>query len=171
VCLPLLALLAPGCRVASPTLEDSLGVVVQWDCSGRDCQVTGSSAAPPDCGGPEVWVVAAGAVALLCGATVTPDHSLMVHEESCRPIMCGSSDDCPQWNDRPYGCDGHVCTTPATNNIQLDVLDVQSSCLLTAPRGATCAEAQMDPVLASAHAMAVAACAPGVCTIPDACRP
>lgn len=158
----------PACAGSTPVLEDSLGTRVQWMCAGHDCQVTGSSAPPPDCDGDDIFVVGAGAIAVLCGASVAADHSLSVHDATCRPLLCATADDCPQWPDRRYGCDGGFCTTA---DLALDALDVEASCLHLAPRADTCAAVDADPVVIAAMSTASSACAAGPCTIPAACRP
>jgi len=149
-------------------LEDSLGTRVQWTCEGHDCSVTGTSQAPPDCAGDDIFVVGAGAIAILCGASVGADHALSLHEASCRPLLCATESDCPQWPDRHYGCDGGFCTTSTQT---LDMLDIESVCLRLAPRGDTCDAIDADPAVAMARATATSACTTTGCTIPASCRP
>ena len=149
-------------------LEDALGTRVSWTCQVHDCQVTGTSVEPPDCDGDDVFVVGAGAIAVLCAASVAADHSLTLHEATCRPLICASEADCPQWPDRRYGCDGGFCTT---SELALDALEVEAVCLRNARRGPTCAAIAADPTVIAAASTAASACATGGCTLPAECRP
>jgi len=158
----------PACMTSTPVLEDSLGTRVQWMCEAGMCQVSGASVAPPVCGDNDIFVVGAGAIAVLCGASVAMDHSFTIDDANCRPLICASSDDCPQWPDRRYGCDGGFCTTSA---LALDRIDIVATCLRTVPRDATCAAADADPMVVAARANATAACSSSGCTIPASCRP
>jgi hypothetical protein len=160
--------LVAGCSTGTPLLEDSLGTRVGWLCEGHDCQVNGVSVEPPDCDGDDIFVVGAGAIAVLCASSVAMDHTLTLHEATCRPLLCATETDCPQWPDRRYGCDSGFCTTA---DLALDMLDIEAVCLRTAARGATCADIDADPSVQMAMSMASAACASGPCTIPAACRP
>jgi hypothetical protein len=164
LCFPAL----PSCASAPPVLEDSLGTRVTWMCEGHECQVTGTSDAPPDCDGDDIFVVGAGAIAILCAASVATDHSLTLHEATCRPLICATEGDCPQWPDRMYGCDGGFCTTAS---LALDAIDVEATCLRLAPRQDTCAATDADPAVVMATSTAMAACTTSGCTIPESCRP
>lgn len=157
----------PACAGGTPTLEDSTGVRVQWTCEAHDCQVTGSSIAPPDCDGDDIWVVGAGALGVLCSASIGSDHMLTLREATCRPLICASESDCPEWPDRHYGCDSGFCTTA---DLALDALDIEATCLRTLNRADTCAEIDADPVVASAMSTATTVCMTG-CAIPASCRP
>lgn len=139
-----------------------------WVCEAHDCQVNGTSVAPPDCDGTDVFVVGAGAIAVLCAASVATDHSLTVHDATCRPLLCATESDCPEWPDRRYGCDGGFCTTAG---LALDVLDIEAVCLRTAVRGDTCAAIDADPAVQMAMTTAASACASGPCSLPASCRP
>jgi len=139
-------------------LEDSLGTRVQWMCEGHDCQVTGTSTPPPDCDGDDVFVIGAGALAVLCGASVATDTHVLSVQAS----------DCPQWADRMYGCDGGFCTT---SDLALDVLDVEATCLRLAPRQDTCAATDTDPMVVMAMTTATNACTSSGCALPSTCRP
>lgn len=160
--------LLSGCSNGTPVLEDSLGTRVGWMCEGHDCQVNGVSIEPPDCDGEDIFVVGAGALAVLCAASVATDHTLTLHETTCRPLLCATPDDCPQWPDRRYGCDAGFCTTA---DLALDALDIEATCLRLAARGATCADIDADPVVQRAVQTATDACASGPCAIPAECRP
>ncbi len=157
-------------RQTAPTLEDSRGVVVQWECSAGECQVTGTSDPPPACTAlPDIdlFVLGAGSFALLCGASVV-GHALVLHDESCRPIRCANETDCPQWDDRRYGCDAGLCTTTTR---ALDLLDVTAACLADVDRPATCVAAGMDAATQDGLLLAASACTAEGCTLPEACRP
>jgi hypothetical protein len=159
----------PACAGQTPVLEDSLGTRVQWTCEAHECQVTGTSAPPPDCDGDDIFVIGAGAIAVLCGASVATDnHMLSVHDATCRPVICAQASDCPQWPDRMYGCDGGFCTT---SDLALDVLDIEATCLRLAPRQDTCAATDTDPRVVSAMTTATSACTTSGCTLPSSCRP
>lgn len=133
-----------------------------------ECQVTASSEPPPECEGDDIFVVGAGALAILCGASIDATHTLVLREASCRPLVCNVAADCPHWPDRDYGCDGGICTT---SEVPLDALDLEALCLLHAARGATCEAMDADPAVAMALAQAQAACNATGCAIPEACRP
>lgn len=155
--------LAPSCARESPsTLLDSTGVEALWECSRGDCEITRASEIVPSCGERAWYVVGAGALAVLCvdvGGEVDP--------ATCRPIVCDSDLDCPQWEARGYGCDGGFCSTSA---LGLDHLDVVATCLATTPREPSCA---LTDAATARIAIAEAACAEGAigCTIPEACLP
>lgn len=155
---------------APPSLEDSRGVRVEWACSGRTCEVTGSSVPPPTCTAlPDIdlFVLGAGAIAMLCGASVV-GRTFELHEESCRPIVCADEGDCPQWDDRRYGCDAGTCTTTTRAP---DMLDVTTACLATVDRPPTCVATGADPATQAALTNADGACSGSACTIPEVCRP
>lgn len=166
------AFLLAGCFTESPAaLEDTLGVVVGWECDGGECEASlrRITEDPPSCGEGDRWVVGAGAVAILCAAS-EDGGELAVHESTCRPIACDDELDCPQWDDLSYGCDVGICTTPS---FDLDGLDVRAACLRLVPRRATCDAQDTDADTITQTAIAAAACpedAPG-CAIPEACRP
>ncbi|MFO0681908.1 MAG: hypothetical protein U0234_07655 [Sandaracinus sp.] len=164
--LPLLVV--PACASRTPTLADSVGTVVEWSCMTGECQVTASSEPPPECEGDDIFVVGAGALAILCGASIDATHTLVLREASCRPLVCNVAADCPHWPDRDYGCDGGICTT---SEVALDALDIEALCLLHAARAATCEATDADPAVAMALAQAQAACTATGCAIPEACRP
>lgn len=115
-----------------------------------------------------MFVVGAGAIAVLCAASVATDHTFTLHEATCRPLLCATEADCPEWPDRHYGCDGGFCTT---SELALDRLDIEATCLRRAARLDTCAAIDADPAVTSAMASAASACASGPCAIPASCRP
>jgi hypothetical protein len=153
-----------------PTLEDSRGVRVEWRCSDGTCEVTATSDPPPACTALpdlDLFVLGAGSFALLCGASVV-DHTLVLHDDLCRPILCADESGCPQWDDRRYACDGGVCRTTGRAP---DLLDVLAACLAHVERPLTCAAAQTDAPTLAALALARDACDATTCIIPEACAP
>jgi hypothetical protein len=153
-----------------PSLEDSTGLRVQWECSAGTCEVTGSSRPPPACTAlPDIdlYVLGASSFALVCGASVV-GRTLELHEATCRPIRCVEAADCPQWDDRPYGCDAGTCTTTTRAP---DLLDVTAACLANVDRPPTCVATASDPETVAALALAEGACDDTGCVIPEACRP
>ena len=166
-----IAAVVPSCLGRTPpSLEDSRGVRVEWACSGGTCEVTGSSVPPPACTALpsiDLFVLGAGSLALLCGASVV-DRTLVLHDATCRPIRCRDRAECPQWDDRAYTCEAGTC---ATSTRAPDLLDVTAACLARVDRPATCAAIATDAATQDALAQIEGACTETECEIPEACLP
>lgn len=165
------SLLVTGCAVENPTsVRDTTGAEIGWDCGYGHCSTVQDSYAPvvpSGCGDETEHLVGAGALALLCAVSRAPDGSDVVHERTCRPIACADELDCPQWEERLYGCVESICQT---EGLTLDRVDVTALCLFDVPRHASCEAIDADPRVAERMALVDEVCDETRCDrVPEAC--
>lgn len=169
-----LASLSIGCAVENPShVQDSTGVEMGWSCERGACTTERRSYSPlpPACEGEDTeLLVGAGAIAILCAVSRGPDGEDVVHETTCRPLVCADDLDCPQWNEREYACIEEVCQVREAAGWVLDRLDMTALCLWDVPRHADCATAQSDPRVLERLARVEEACDATRCTsAPEGC--
>lgn len=163
----------PACSLENPDhVEDSTGAETGWGCIAGGCQTIRDtfSAPVPSCEGEETELaVGAGALALLCAISLGPEGDV-VHERTCRPLVCRDDLDCPQWAGRTYSCIEEVCQVEDVNGFTLDRLDLTALCLWDVPRHTSCAEAEADPEVDARLARLDGVCDADTCSaIPEGC--
>lgn len=168
--LALTAAFEGGCAVENPDhVEDTTGVEMGWGCVNGNCSTIQEtfSPLPPDCAGEDTeLLVGAGGLAILCAVSRGPEGEDIVHQTTCRPLVCADELDCPQWSDRPYACVEELCQT----SLALDAVDIMSLCLWDVPRHDSCAEAGADPMVRERLALVTGACDDDDgCRVPAAC--
>lgn len=168
----LIASLAAGCAAENPTsLRDTTGAEIAWECGYGGCVTVQDGYAPPvpsGCGEDTEHLVGAGALAVLCAVSRAPEGGDLVHERTCRPIACADELDCPQWEERLYGCVESICQSDA--GLALDRLDVTALCLFDVPRHASCEAIDADAEVARRMALVDEACEGERCQrVPEGC--
>ncbi|MFK7991568.1 MAG: hypothetical protein AB8I08_36465 [Sandaracinaceae bacterium] len=164
----------PACALENPDhVEDSTGAETGWGCINGGCQTVRDtfSAPVPACEGEDTELaVGAGALAVLCAISRGPEGEDLVHETTCRPLVCRDSLDCPQWAGRTYGCIEEICQVEEVSGFMLDRLDLTALCLWDMPRHASCAQAASDPAVEARLARLDAVCDAEACSaIPEGC--
>jgi hypothetical protein len=100
----------------------------------------------------------------------SPDGADVIHETTCRPLVCADELDCPQWNDREYACVEQLCQVRDATGWALDDLDLTALCLWDLPRHASCGEAGADPAVEARLAAVAEVCDEAGCVAaPPAC--
>lgn len=165
-----IATLLIGCALENPpSIRDTTGAELGWNCDLGHCVPVQESFSPPvpsDCGEATEHLVGAGGLALLCAVSRHPEGGDLVHERTCRPLACRDDLDCPQWSARTYVCSANVCQT----ELAFDRLDLVALCLFDVPRHTSCAEADGDPEVQRRLAWVDEVCSGGVCSqIPEGC--
>jgi hypothetical protein len=169
------ASLCVGCAgVDNPDyVTDSTGAQTGWGCVRGACSTVRESYSPPppDCEGADTeLLVGAGAIAILCAVSVGPSGEDVVHETTCRPLVCEIDAQCPQWTAREYACIEEVCQVRNAGGWELDRVDMTALCLWDVPRHQSCATSRSDPAVVDRLALVDEACPGGTCTsAPDPC--
>ncbi|MBZ0121427.1 MAG: hypothetical protein K8H88_30810 [Sandaracinaceae bacterium] len=164
--LSILLLALGGCAVENPaSILDSTGAELGWDCDRGTCAAVERSYSPtvPACGPGAEYVVGNGALAILCVLTRAAGGGDLVHQETCRPLVCRDGLDCPQYEGRSYYCVEGLCQS---SQVDLDALDAVALCLWDVERLESCDSQLADPRTLERIALAQAACPEGRCALP-----
>lgn len=157
-----------GCAVENPSyVTDSTGAQTGWSCEGGRCTTVRESYSPlpPDCAGEDTeLLVGAGPIAVLCAVSRDGAGEDVVHERTCRPLVCFDDLGCPQYGGREYACIEEICQVRDAGGWRLDALDMTALCLWDVPRHESCAAAAEDPTVAARLALVDEVCADGECT-------
>lgn len=169
--------LAPGCLIENPShVTDSTGAELGWECDNGSCRPVQNeySPLPPECGDDAELLVGAGGLAILCAVGRADDGADVIHEATCRPLVCIDELDCPQWSSRTYSCIDGICQVEAAEGWRLDRVDLAALCLAAIPRHDTCAAAAEDPEVMERLSWVDAACdedGDECASVPEACVP
>jgi hypothetical protein len=201
-----MAMLAIGCGsnqrldqgpTNPPALRDTTGATFAWNCdlpllvpdasAPNTCEIAlrADSQPVPYCGeGSSYIYLNDQTLARIC-VVVPNDPLIQVAASMCRPVACGSTEDCPQFVESPFVCRNGLCRVKGTDDSALTVVDALALCLAGARRPVSCSAASSDTATLQAESLVEAHCgyhaASGLtaneflrlespCSVPATCR-
>jgi hypothetical protein len=154
-----------------PALRDTTGAVFAWNCNiplltpdasaPNTCEVAlrADSQPVPDCGAGSSYIYLNDlTLARICVLGPRDAQSQVVMANMCRPVACGSDQDCPLFVESPFECRHGLCRVKGTVDGALTVVDALGLCLANVRRPASCAAADLDATTAQAESLVEASC-------------